>query len=156
MASAATEAVAKLSIAPKTGRGKNAALVKRICDVPEWARAVVFDAEAEILASTFSEEDVITSDEMKFFADMFGDRQLAFSSGLKIAGDHFDVHRWYDNNLIYGRRGDSHSGEGVAALRVKRKKGSDLTAVVTYKFPYLSARAIPVLQSFAKEHLESL
>ncbi|KAL6050609.1 Profilin [Balamuthia mandrillaris] len=139
----------------------------------EWSRGVVFSQDGKILATTFD----VDLNEIEDLTRIFDDSENAFRFGAVIDGDHFDVHRFYPT-LVYGRRGDSETGEGFCVCKTvkaveqegkaKTKKqagsssdGSDssgkcIFTLITYAFPTLSARAIPQLQNFSKEFVEPL
>lgn len=51
-------------------------------------------------------------------AKSYDNRDATVGKGFTLCGDHFDVHRFH-SELIYGRRGDSETGEGVALCRVR-------------------------------------
>lgn len=80
------------------------------------------------------------------------------------------MQRWYDN-LVYGRRGDAGEGEGIALHKVWRSSifvfsyrlkvvnentKKNLFAIITYGYPMLSARAVPMLQDFCKKFVTKL
>ena len=50
-------------------------------------------------------------------AKSYDNRDATVGKGFTLCGDHFDVHRFH-SELIYGRRGDSETGEGIAMCRV--------------------------------------
>ena len=58
-----------------------------------------------------------------------------------------------DAGLIYGRTHsvDPREGEGFCLLRTTASAGAPVFALITYKFPVLSAKAVPDLQNFVKE-----
>ena len=79
------------------------------------------------------------------------DRDKTIGPGFVLGGDHFDVHRFHPP-LVYGRRGDADTGEGICYCRVKSKISTqDVHVVITYVLPIISARAIPQLLEFSKK-----
>jgi preprotein translocase subunit Sec63 len=58
----------------------------------------------------------------------------------------------FHDNLIYGRRGDAETGEGIALCKTVTQSGKTVFALITYVFPMLSARAVPQLVEFCQEH----
>ena len=58
------------------------------------------------------------------------------------------------SGLIYGRTHsvDPREGEGFCLARAKVTAGN-VYAIITYKFPVLSAKAVPDLQNFIKQHI---
>ena len=88
------------------------------------------------------------------FLTAFNDRDTTFGQGLNIGGVNYEVHRFYDEEgMIYGRTHsvDPQEGEGVALVRQPDSKGAFVFALVTYRFPILSAKAVPELQAFLKQ-----
>eukprot|EP00007_Cunea_sp_BSH-02190019_P009966 CAMPEP_0174231792 /NCGR_PEP_ID=MMETSP0417-20130205/2243_1 /TAXON_ID=242541 /ORGANISM="Mayorella sp, Strain BSH-02190019" /LENGTH=132 /DNA_ID=CAMNT_0015309743 /DNA_START=186 /DNA_END=580 /DNA_ORIENTATION=+ len=119
-------------------------------EVKEFENALVIDHDAKVLAS----KNVDTS---KFAAEipnlpkLFASRDTAVRAGVDFLGEHYDVHRAYED-LIYGRRGDSATGAGVALCRVKRKSdGNFVYSIAVFKFPVISANAVPRLRDFTTE-----
>jgi len=88
--------------------------------------------------------------DLKKMLNIFKDRDVAIRNGIFIDGFHFDVHRFYDT-LIYGRRGDSETGEGVAIVRTKRTSNPEqwFFVLVTYGFPTVSSHAVTYARDFA-------
>eukprot|EP00826_Nyctotherus_ovalis_P047181 TRINITY_DN5397_c0_g1_i2.p3 TRINITY_DN5397_c0_g1~~TRINITY_DN5397_c0_g1_i2.p3 ORF type:complete len:115 (+),score=12.68 TRINITY_DN5397_c0_g1_i2:318-662(+) len=79
------------------------------------------------------------------------ERDKTVGPGFKLAGDHFDVHRFHPP-LVYGRRGGPEDGEGIAYCRVKSKVNDQYVHfVITYVLPIISARAVPQMVEFAKK-----
>eukprot|EP00743_Colponemidia_sp_Colp-15_P002267 GILK01002457.1.p1 GENE.GILK01002457.1~~GILK01002457.1.p1 ORF type:complete len:149 (-),score=18.41 GILK01002457.1:111-518(-) len=117
----------------------------------EWAKAVIFDDQANVIASTFS----ATPEELRPYLTALDTRDATVGAGFDLAGEHFDVHRFHPP-LVYGRRGGPEDGEGIAFCKaVRGSNGKSVFAVITYVFPTLSARAVPQLQQFVREHIES-
>eukprot|EP00005_Dracoamoeba_jomungandri_P002776 CAMPEP_0174250236 /NCGR_PEP_ID=MMETSP0439-20130205/477_1 /TAXON_ID=0 /ORGANISM="Stereomyxa ramosa, Strain Chinc5" /LENGTH=155 /DNA_ID=CAMNT_0015330255 /DNA_START=1 /DNA_END=468 /DNA_ORIENTATION=+ len=130
----------------------------------EWSDATVYTNEVEVLATTRD----VNLNELRDLMEAFDDEETCFKFGLEFHGEHYDTHRFYpDQDLVYGRRGDAKDGAGICLLRVRKKKrrkkkGNDenspagpekIYAVITYTFPTLSARAIPLLQKFSRDYL---
>lgn len=85
-------------------------------------------------------------------AKIFNDRDITIGEGAVLCGHHFEIHRFYDR-LVYGRRGDSERGEGIAFCRTKSAKSGEFNyAVITYVFPTISARAVPMLQELCDQY----
>jgi hypothetical protein len=79
------------------------------------------------------------------------ERDKTVGPGFKLAGDHFDVHRFHPP-LVYGRRGGPEDGEGIAYCRVKSKVNDKYVHfVITYLLPIVSARAVPQMVEFVKK-----
>lgn len=72
------------------------------------------------------------------------DRSRYFHShqGFILLGEHYDVHR-YHPPLVYGRRGNAETGEGISLAVGKSKKGEKTYLLITYVLPIISARAVP-------------
>ena len=108
----------------------------------EWASAVVFDHDGKVLAGTF---DDVSEDECKALTTSMADRDATVGGGLTFRGEAFEVHRVHDA-IVIGRRGQPPATEGIAVHRVTRKStGKDIFAVITYRLPTVSARAVPQL-----------
>merc|ERR1711862_956064 len=76
----------------------------------EWSRAVVYDQDGKVLASTF---DVDLND-IEDLLPLFNDEDNAFRFGIDLGGEHYDVHRFYDA-LVYGRKVDQKTTGSVSA-----------------------------------------
>jgi len=142
----------------------NATLQEKTEEMKEWTRGIVYDDKGRILATTCD----VDLNEIEDLLTAFDDHDDAFRYGLQINGDHYDVHRFFDT-LIYGRRGDSKTGEGICICKTtknsakgkkeakeeksKEEKEPCIYALITYGFPTLSARAIPQLQEFCEKHV---
>jgi hypothetical protein len=59
-----------------------------------------------------------------------------------LLGEHYDVHR-YHPPLVYGRRGNAETGEGISLAVGKSKNGERVFLLITYVLPIISARAVP-------------
>jgi hypothetical protein len=66
-------------------------------------------------------------------AKSYDNRDATVGKGFTLCGDHFDVHRFH-SELIYGRRGDSETGEGIAMCRV----GGELKCLVSVRIRLVS------------------
>jgi hypothetical protein len=62
--------------------------------------------------------------------------------GFVLLGEHYDVHR-YHPPLVYGRRGNAETGEGISCAVGKSKKGEKTYLLIAYILPIISARAVP-------------
>ena len=113
-----------------------------------FSKAVVFGEGGAVIASTCSPED----GEIQALLTAFDDRDTTVGKGVQFAGNAFEVHRWYeDPALVYGRRGDADSGEGFCLARATAASGANIFALVTYEYPNISAKCIPVLQELLGE-----
>ena len=52
------------------------------------------------------------------------------------------MHRFHPP-LVYGRRGNAETGEGISLAVGKSKKGEKVYLLITYILPIISARAVP-------------
>lgn len=59
-------------------------------------------------------------------------------------------------DLVYGRVGDALSGSGACVARVRQASGEFVYAAIHYKFPSLSANAVPALVQFAHRYLNAM
>jgi hypothetical protein len=117
----------------------------------DWSKAVVYNHEGKVIASTFD----VDLNEIEELLPIFNDEENAFRSGIRLNGEQYDVHRFFET-LIYGRKVDQKTGDGICIWRTKNDKGSSLFMLITYAFPTLSAKAVPELQEFCKAHVEPL
>ena len=62
--------------------------------------------------------------------------------GFVLLNEHYDVHR-YHPPLVYGRRGNAETGEGISLAVGKSRKGEKVYILITYILPIISARAVP-------------
>jgi len=118
----------------------------------EWSKFLCFDSDANIIA----QNNIIKADrnELKDLTTAFNDYDTTVGNGLTLDGENYDVHRFYET-LIYGRRGDSENGEGIGVCKcIGAKSKKAIFTLITYGFPTLSARAVPQLRDFTKEHVE--
>jgi hypothetical protein len=74
--------------------------------------------------------------------ETIGRGTLKFTVGFVLLGEHYDVHR-YHPPLVYGRRGNAETGEGISLAVGKSKKGEKTYVLITYILPIISARAVP-------------
>eukprot|EP00286_Rhodomonas_abbreviata_P010786 CAMPEP_0181317864 /NCGR_PEP_ID=MMETSP1101-20121128/16697_1 /TAXON_ID=46948 /ORGANISM="Rhodomonas abbreviata, Strain Caron Lab Isolate" /LENGTH=131 /DNA_ID=CAMNT_0023425289 /DNA_START=14 /DNA_END=409 /DNA_ORIENTATION=+ len=121
----------------------------------DWNRAYIFDGSAKVLAK-FGQ---ISEQDLQVFTTAFNDKDTTFGNGLNVGGANYEVHRFYEEEgLIYGRTHsvDPQEGEGICLARVKQaSSGQIVYAVITYRFPILSAKAVPDLQAFLSQHVAS-
>jgi len=118
----------------------------------EWARAVIFGEKGNIIAS---KKTKTTQTELSAYLPAFDSRDNTVGAGFTLDGDHFDVHRFHPP-LIYGRRGDADSGEGISLARGKSKDGKTIYLLITYILPIISARAVPQQIDFFNTHIGEL
>ncbi len=113
----------------------------------EWHKAAIF-TESEVLAHKNCEPSL---EDLKPFFSSCESRDLTIGKGFVFTGDHFEVHRWHPP-LVYGRRGDAETGEGICFGLAHDKAGNRVGLVITYLLPIVSARAVPQLINFVNEH----
>ena len=89
-------------------------------------------------------------DELTAYFRAYDSRDNTIGEGFTLLGDHFDVHR-YHPPLIYGRRGDSETGEGISLALGKGPNGEKIYLLITYVLPIISARAVPQQINFFNE-----
>lgn len=95
---------------------------------------------------------------------MFSSKEVALQKGIVLncrGSLSYSTHRYHANivdgmDVISGRTGDASSGEGIAIARVASSSKShpsvdDVYILVTYRFPVVSAMAVPALIQFASE-----
>ena len=114
----------------------------------EWAKAVIFDSQARVIASKgFS----VDTNELGPYVHALESRDHTIGAGFTLNKQHFDVHRFHPP-LVYGRRGGPDEGEGIALCQAIRN-GEQVFGVITYELPVLSARAVPQLVEFCRKHI---
>eukprot|EP01102_Stenamoeba_stenopodia_P022378 TRINITY_DN9296_c0_g1_i2.p1 TRINITY_DN9296_c0_g1~~TRINITY_DN9296_c0_g1_i2.p1 ORF type:complete len:140 (+),score=40.71 TRINITY_DN9296_c0_g1_i2:182-601(+) len=131
-----------------------ATLESKLKAIKEFIRFVIFDAEGNVVLSSFGTENVV--EHTKKITTIYEDNDKAFEEGISIGEHHFDVHR-FQENLVWGRRGDGGpEGEGVAVQKITTASGKVLFTLIIFGFPTLSALAVPLLQKFTQDNLASL
>ena len=75
----------------------------------EWAKAIIFDDQARIIASKGFNPD---PEELRPYTHALDSRDATIGSGFILDRNHFDVHRFHPP-LVYGRRGGPEEGEGI-------------------------------------------
>ena len=123
-------------------------LQQHLEEMNEWAKAVIFDHEARIIASKGYNADPA---ELPPYLTTLDSRDNAIAAGFTLNGNHFDVHRFHPP-LVYGRRGGPEEGEGIALARALRND-APVYGIITYEFPILSARAVPQLIDFLRKYV---
>ena len=116
----------------------------------DWYKAIIFDAECNIIAS--KNADKLQDGELKEFLTALDDRDTTIGKGFKLCGNHFDAHRFHPP-LTYGRRGGPEGGpdeaEGICLARIN-KDNTKYYMIITYVYPIVSARAISIIPDFLK------
>ena len=140
--------------------GDMSGLSDAVCALVEQSvlsSAAVLGSDGDIVVSVDTRGSV-PFPESADVTNLFADRDETVGRGITIRGELFDVHRFYEEEgLVYGRRGDAETGEGVCVHRVKRASdGAYNYCVITYKFPTISAKAIPDVQAFGAKHVSVL
>lgn len=120
----------------------------RLEEMNEWAKSVIFDQDARVIACKGLDPDAA---ELQPFLTALDSRDHTIGTGFTLAGNHFDVHRFHPP-LVYGRRGGPEEGEGIAYARAL-KSDVPIHAVITYELPILSARAVPQLIEFLRKYV---
>jgi len=128
------------------------ALKAELAKQDEWARAVIFDENANIITEKNSKTN---QSELSSYLKAYDSRDATIGAGFVLGGDHFDVHRFHPP-LIYGRRGDADNGEGISLARGKSKSGKVVYLLITYVLPIVSARAVPQQIDFFNTHIGEL
>eukprot|EP00274_Cyanoptyche_gloeocystis_P001424 CAMPEP_0196656784 /NCGR_PEP_ID=MMETSP1086-20130531/19461_1 /TAXON_ID=77921 /ORGANISM="Cyanoptyche gloeocystis , Strain SAG4.97" /LENGTH=168 /DNA_ID=CAMNT_0041989655 /DNA_START=29 /DNA_END=535 /DNA_ORIENTATION=+ len=137
----------------------NAEVQSKISAIKEWSRATVWTSEGSVIASTYPDDELPSKSQISRLLAIFADRAAAFSDGIDIFDEHFDVHRWYDSPhfLVYGRKAETLEGDGICLAKCTMKSsGKDLFALIAYSLPMVSARAVPILQKFCTDVLAEL
>jgi len=133
--------------------GLDGKLLKQELDkMDEWARAVVFDETAKVIAEKNCQSN---TSELSAYLSAYSSRDVTIGAGFVLGGDHFDVHRFHPP-LIYGRRGDADVGEGISLCRGTTKSGKRAYLLITYTLPIVSARAVPQQIDFFNTHIGEL
>ncbi|KAJ6227737.1 hypothetical protein M0813_09640 [Anaeramoeba flamelloides] len=122
-------------------------LLKKLETIKQFACAIIFDKKGKIIASTVKTK----SKEIKAYLTAFDSYDVTVGNGFVLNGSHYIVYRFYDT-LIYGRNGKAGEGPGICLHKFTRTSDDkELFALITYEYPVLSSRAIPILQKFCKE-----
>ncbi|KAJ6246954.1 hypothetical protein M0813_02210 [Anaeramoeba flamelloides] len=122
-------------------------LLKKLETIKQFACAIIFDKKGKVIASTVKTK----SKEIKAYLTAFDSYDVTVGNGFVLNGLHYIVYRFYDT-LIYGRNGKAGEGPGICLHKFTRTSDEkELFALITYKYPVLSSRAIPILQKFCKE-----
>ena len=114
----------------------------------EWDKTVIFDNEGKVIAI---KGFAVDPKELQPYLRALESRDLTIGAGFILNKQHFDVHRFHPP-LVYGRRGGPDEGEGIAYCQTKRGE-QPVHAVITYLLPILSARAVPQLIEFCRNHI---
>ncbi|KAJ0393711.1 hypothetical protein P43SY_007553 [Pythium insidiosum] len=154
-ASASASATASASASAAAAAVTPASVLDGLKAHKEWARAVAFDSDGRVIASTFKLVDA----EVDAWLKLFDKREDTIASGILLLNEQYDVHRFHPP-LIYGRRGDPavEESEGIAVCRAERKSAATpyVYCLITYTYPTLSARAAPQLRAFCETQLANL
>ena len=105
----------------------------------------------------FTEQGIIAQkncaakkEELAAYFKAYDSRDNTIGEGFTLLGEHYDVHR-YHPPLVYGRRGDAETGEGISLAVGKGKTGEKVYLLITYILPIISARAVPQQINFFNE-----
>lgn len=118
----------------------------------DCSRFLFFLKDQTVLAANFD----VNIDELPGLLSAYSSREEAIKHGLTLAGARYEVHR-YHTPLIYGRThsSDPEGSEGIAMCLIDNStSGEPCIAVITYRFPIISAKIIPVLQKFCYDFVQ--
>lgn len=121
---------------------------EKLGQMNEWAKAVFFDHEGHVIAS---KGFTVDARELLPYLHALDSRDQTIGAGFTLNRHHFDVHRFHPP-LVYGRRGGPDEGEGIALCQALRN-GTIIFGLITYELPILSARAVPQLIEFCRNHI---
>eukprot|EP01098_Paradermamoeba_levis_P004780 TRINITY_DN2042_c0_g1_i1.p1 TRINITY_DN2042_c0_g1~~TRINITY_DN2042_c0_g1_i1.p1 ORF type:complete len:140 (-),score=34.75 TRINITY_DN2042_c0_g1_i1:105-524(-) len=132
-------------------KNRIAELETQLKGMREWSRAVIYDEQLNVIASTFP----VDPQELQAFSTIFNDHDTTIANGVDFDGLHFDIHRFYPD-LAFGRTDEIPlTGQGIAFCRTTSAKTKKVVqGVITYGFPTLSPRAIPMLQDLLVKSIE--
>mmetsp|Transcript_14835 Transcript_14835/g.23376 ORF Transcript_14835/g.23376 Transcript_14835/m.23376 type:complete len:150 (+) Transcript_14835:22-471(+) len=103
---------------------------------------VIVSDEGKALHSTM---DSISDEELVNLTVLYTDKKTALERAITLNGKRYEVHRFFKKEgLIYGRLGKG-SKDSIGAALIKNF--SNAIVLVTYGFPYLSARVIPLVRA---------
>lgn len=107
--------------------------IKQIKDV------VILSHEGQALHGSMT----LSEGELRQLSTLFDDYTKAFEEAFLLQGERYEVHQFHPyEGLVYGRRGKGgEDSVGVALI----KNFSNVMVLVTYGFPFLSARVIPLV-----------
>eukprot|EP00767_Chilomastix_cuspidata_P002910 gnl/Chilomastix_cuspidata/3035.p3 GENE.gnl/Chilomastix_cuspidata/3035~~gnl/Chilomastix_cuspidata/3035.p3 ORF type:complete len:144 (+),score=80.41 gnl/Chilomastix_cuspidata/3035:228-659(+) len=119
-----------------------------------WAHATFFDDAGNVLASTETDPArVPTRDQLEMLSDaLFDTRDRAVTAGIDLLGEHFDVYRWYDGRLIFGRKAGSVENDGAAVIREPER---GFSVVFTYRYPVVAPLAVQAMRGFLRDELRA-
>merc|ERR1712130_228844 len=139
MTDAVTEQLANLDI-KELDDSKTQELFEAVKALKQGKDVVVLSSAGKPLHATTDLRD----EELADLATLFEDETRALEKAINMNGDRYEVHRFYPKEgLIYGRRGKgSEDSVGVALIR----NFSNVLVLVSYQFPFLSARVIPMVR----------
>uniref|UniRef100_A0A7S4HXH0 Profilin n=2 Tax=Vannella robusta TaxID=1487602 RepID=A0A7S4HXH0_9EUKA len=101
---------------------------------------VVFNTEGKALHATMD----LPEKEIVELTTLYTDKKTALQKAITLKGERHEVHRFFaKEGLIYGRLGKG-SKDSIGAALIKNF--SNVIVLVTYGFPYLSARVLPLVR----------
>merc|ERR1712137_380011 len=101
---------------------------------------VLISSEGKSLHSTIE----LPENEVQELVSLYEDKTTALQKAITLKGERHEVHRFFpEEGLIYGRKGKGSTDSVGAALI---KNFSNVIVLITYGFPYLSARVIPIVR----------
>ncbi|GAX75236.1 hypothetical protein CEUSTIGMA_g2681.t1 [Chlamydomonas eustigma] len=115
------------------------------------SKIAFWDDDGRIYYSNFQ----TNAEELRGLARVLGDRESAIKQGMVAGGVRYEVHRHHPP-AVYGRTMDGapESSEGAAVYKVEPGLcGRPCYGFISYKMPNLSARMVPMLQTFCHKHL---
>lgn len=122
-----------------------------------WSEVHIFTPEAPQLSMP-TLAPPLSPEHCQIFAKLFTSRDYAVRAGIHLNGESYAVHQYETTrgvDLVYGRTGDAVSGAGACVARVKQLSGDVIHIAIVYRFPSLSANAVPKLVAFAHEYLDA-
>eukprot|EP00011_Vannellida_sp_DIVA3-517-6-12_P012245 CAMPEP_0114612340 /NCGR_PEP_ID=MMETSP0168-20121206/4572_1 /TAXON_ID=95228 ORGANISM="Vannella sp., Strain DIVA3 517/6/12" /NCGR_SAMPLE_ID=MMETSP0168 /ASSEMBLY_ACC=CAM_ASM_000044 /LENGTH=150 /DNA_ID=CAMNT_0001823323 /DNA_START=39 /DNA_END=491 /DNA_ORIENTATION=- len=134
---AVTEQVAELNFANDFDADRSAAIFKALEDTNFFSSIAVVDLEGKTLNASYA----VVEAEAKKWVSAFDDYDTTLGNGAVVNGKHHDIHRFYpEKGIVYGRSIGAETGQGVALV-----KAGKAVVVVTYLFPRLSSRMVPLV-----------
>lgn len=115
-------------------------------------QAAVFNNSGSLIESTFD----VSGEDVDKWVHLFDDEEDAFRQGVDVGEEHYDIHRWYGDRYICGRRGQGKELVGVAIVKLCKPESQILFTIGVFEFPMLAARAVPILEAFSKSHLSPM
>eukprot|EP01095_Lingulamoeba_sp_RSL-Kostka_P000831 TRINITY_DN110_c0_g3_i1.p1 TRINITY_DN110_c0_g3~~TRINITY_DN110_c0_g3_i1.p1 ORF type:complete len:145 (-),score=45.60 TRINITY_DN110_c0_g3_i1:22-456(-) len=118
-------------------------LYTKLDELNYYSKILILSADESVLKSNFD----VVDEEIPNLLTRLEDYDTTIGEGVTFGGFHHDAHRFYkDQGLVYGRRGDSETGEGFCVCKV-----GPVFTITTFTFPHITAKVVPALRNSCTE-----